>query len=622
MLSAAILTDRTTGVPPYADGGSSRQQSAQDVAGNLQLRTANAAAELVDRRVEAAAQALLKKQQLEMAAKEAQAAVAAAEMEVQVTKQKSAAAVKAELDAQLDAQRLAHREQAEALMKIRMGRQQAVADAEWKSRVDRAAKGAAAEVAIKLQHQVRMGSHMYRATSPCKGKGVRNKHVKRLRVLLVDGHVGPLSEARSYLQRYLNASVDVIPFYAYRHLSTPQRSVLSNETFAHLSNYFGRCGFPNFFPCKSRLVYQAETSFQQLNDDLQQAAFLSTSATSHPLEPTVAREIEARIDVVLCQFPGFQCATFEPLAVGIAVRFTHRFDHHVNDKQKVPWINMMQRWAASGRAAFFADNEFDSHYLWHFSRINAMLWPATGAAFTGTHAEAPGTPSYCFCCASDPLAEGSPSGPRALLTRLRRVAADHNPSLRIHTMREARVHAHAPNLALSTNCTAMVLIPHSLHAYTTVEAYTSGFPMIAPSAKLLASWQAKYAVVQHYKAGNHPLTIRGSPDRDDDLKRTSPLTADVGQLASWLTKCEFYGWPGVQLFDEDAELPALLEASELPPRMEQSEYMEAAAHESAPRVKSALQRLQRKCKTVDAAPHSTIHRMRKSRLLRLGQKNV
>ena len=39
--------------------------------------------------------------------------------------------------------------------------------------------------------------------------------------------------------------------------------------------------------------------------------------------------IERNFDVVLCQFPGWQCALFQELRVGLAVRFTHRFDHHI-----------------------------------------------------------------------------------------------------------------------------------------------------------------------------------------------------------------------------------------------------------------------------------------------------
>ena len=87
--------------------------------------------------------------------------------------------------------------------------------------------------------------------------------------------------------------------------------------------------------------------------------------------------IEKSVDLVLCQFPGFQCSLFAEMRVGIAVRFVHRYDHHayaLGSTVKHAWDELLERWHSTGRAAIFVDNPFDLHYLCYYRRIAAVPW--------------------------------------------------------------------------------------------------------------------------------------------------------------------------------------------------------------------------------------------------------
>ena len=96
----------------------------------------------------------------------------------------------------------------------------------------------------------------------------------------------------------------------------------------------------------------------------------------------------------------------------------------------------------------------------------------------------------------------------------------------IFDMRKARKAASANSLGQSTSCTAYVLLPHSLHSYTPVENYASGFPFVVPSPRLLASWHMQYSLIWHKCPGSKPFCsgLRDGPDQP----RGEP------ELAAWL----------------------------------------------------------------------------------------
>jgi len=176
----------------------------------------------------------------------------------------------------------------------------------------------------------------------------------------------------------------------------------------------------------------------------------------------------------------------------------------------------------------------------------------------------------------------------ALTHRIQVTAGMVNETVRWMSQARSPKRADSRTLALSTLCTGFVFVPHSLHAYATVEAYASGFPMLVPTPRLLAEWHNKHQVIQHRDAS----MILHDDDTDDE---GTPHSSNVKQLTGWLSHCEFYHWPSTILFDTEDELLLLLGSVDHAPRPEQQEYMRTAAREAAPRVEYWMRRIQRRC---------------------------
>lgn len=322
--------------------------------------------------------------------------------------------------------------------------------------------------------------------------------------------------------------------------------------------------------------------------------------------------IEKHVDVVLCQFPGFQCALFMELKVGLALRFTHRFDHHIwyGDKEaKGEWDKMLVQWHTRlPHTAIFADNPYDAEYLWHFLRVPAIPWPAVGLrlivgatrpALKRNNASQPALKKlsmaikklsntqrrgaalkqpkvqWCWCCFGS---RPSHAGTQQLMTYLQTLV----PELRIGYIKELRVDPNAASLAQTSSCTAFILIPHSLHSYTSVEVYAVGYPMIVPSAALLAHWHETYEVVQHRCPGNKAWmpSLQGPGD--------SPLSPHTADIARWLTHVDFLRWPHVHVLHHNRDLRRTMASTPHALQASQSHYMQMASFEALPRVESAL----------------------------------
>jgi len=407
----------------------------------------------------------------------------------------------------------------------------------------------------------------------------------RLRILIFDGHAAPLAEARAYLECHLNVSLDVIPFYAYRQFATPRRSSLSKATFSALVNISNSCGLghksggiENFGPCMDS-VHPG----------------WANASMMHPF----AADLERSIDLVLCQFPGWQCALFDRLRIPIAVRFTHRFDHHMPGVPMKRYLfRRLTAWASSGRAAIFTDNDFDAQYLWHFTLLVSVPWPAVGAATVPrpTTRAVPEQGTWCFCCQSEPRGHARI---RSLYGRLRELARTRGHQ--IEDMHEARTNGtRGHTLAQSTRCTAFVVVPHSLHAYALVESYALGYPLIVPAPSLLARWHMEAGVITDRLAGNQPF----SEDRRL-TKGFSPLTSDAAHLAQWLAHCDFVRWPHVELLHDELELPALMSRTAHATRPQQREYMDLQAAASRPLVLASLLRVIERVRTPGGALNCT-----------------
>ena len=439
-------------------------------------------------------------------------------------------------------------------------------------------------------------------SDPCDAAAAPGKPT-RLRVLLVDGHSGPMRDAAVSLQCFDSSiSLDLVPFYAYKQFAPSRRRQLSQAAWTNLSKLVSDCntrkrpryGHVRFGPCM-RALYAGWSSTQRQAHE--KPNYLGRALTA---------EIENSIDVVMCQFPGFQCALFDTVRVAIVMRFTHRYHHHISGALprssktlRQRWEDMLLTWHRVGRAAFFADNEFDKAYLWHYLRIPSISWPASGARLVlAPMAEKPAASAepevqhehetaWCFCC--EP--EIKHTRTLELVRRLRQLA-DRNISF-MCDMRTRR--STAISLVQATKCTAFVLLPHSLHSYTSVEAYAAGFPFVVPSAELLSRWHADHGVITHRCSGFPADTCA---DTDAAPSFGSPLAAaNTSDMVSWLSHCDFLQWPHTQVLDVESALPEAMARTRAAPRMEQTRYMRAAAAEASPRVLAAMSRAVRRARS-------------------------
>ena len=397
-----------------------------------------------------------------------------------------------------------------------------------------------------------------------------------------------MNEAYTYLTEMMNAQVETLSYMMYADFAQrPQHALLSRSVRGCLLHFMQACTLKEHMrACVDAM--QPRSAFRREFVEL--------------FGPTIERSV----DVVLCQFPGFQCALFSELRVGLALRFTHRFDHHIwygGMGAKARWDRMVVDWHTHmAHGAIFADNPYDAEYLWHFLRVPAIPWPAVGlrlilgsarSAQRGSHEQSfkrltqavkklhqrgrldKHKAQWCWCC----LAR-RPEYPKTneLMAHLQSYVPEH----RIRTMREARVNPNAESLAQTSSCTAFILIPHSLHSYTSVEVYAVGYPIVAPSASLLAEWHARYDVIQHRAPGNKPWMPSLQAPSD------SPLSAHTADIARWLTHVDFLRWPHVRILHSNRELRQVMQETHHALRPEQSQYMQMASFEALPRVESTL----------------------------------
>ena len=113
-----------------------------------------------------------------------------------------------------------------------------------------------------------------------------------------------------------------------------------------------------------------------------------------------------------------------------------------------------------------------------------------------------------------------------------------------------------------------------------------GFPMVAPTASLLAAWHRDHAVIQHRCPGNHAW--HSGQEATDD----GPNTNNVSMLAKWLSLIDLYRWPHLYFLKRNEDLSRLLASVPHPSRRRRAQwdYIRAQATESAPRVAEALRR--------------------------------
>jgi hypothetical protein len=127
------------------------------------------------------------------------------------------------------------------------------------------------------------------------------------------------------------------------------------------------------------------------------------------------RLIEDKYDAVACNFPTWQCALFEHVNVAIIMRFTHRYDHHMQglrlpggarDDTVVEEVErVLKRMAAQPNVIVASSNAYDHVYLRRQLGITSVPWPGLSYQLAripylggGSHARR----EILFCCGAQP----------------------------------------------------------------------------------------------------------------------------------------------------------------------------------------------------------------------------
>jgi hypothetical protein len=326
-----------------------------------------------------------------------------------------------------------------------------------------------------------------------------------MRFLIVDGHTGPSRDAAAFFTKYMHFKVEVINFYMYTDYIQTYNSLLPSVMRNKIISVLNKCNIRYHF--RTCLPGARGLKLDNLN---------------------------RYVDVVLCQFPGFQCTLFNDLNVKLWIRFTHRYTHHIfqgGETARKAWEKQLLRWQNERKTIFFADNEYDYMYTKYFMNITVNRWFSSVS-----YLQSPVSPQkqqLCWCCQ------------RHIGNAAKKIAANiqiHFPKATILDIGQAITKNSSQSLLERTNCSHFILLPHSLHSYTSVEAYALNYPLAVPSAELLAEWHISSQIVQHKNPGNapsmwYPYTLH------------EPCSNERQSLIKWFSYCDFLNWNHVNVFD-------------------------------------------------------------------------
>lgn len=107
------------------------------------------------------------------------------------------------------------------------------------------------------------------------------------------------------------------------------------------------------------------------------------------------RDIEANYDAVACNFPTWQCALFMHVNVAILMRFTHRYDHHVQGLSLQPFMRegegaqnhlLSSRLGPRGMTPSLTVAEEAVHVLKRMAQMPNVVFAASNACAYSLHA--------------------------------------------------------------------------------------------------------------------------------------------------------------------------------------------------------------------------------------------
>ena len=240
----------------------------------------------------------------------------------------------------------------------------------------------------------------------------------KLRVFFLDGHVGPMNDMLATLHEVIGVPIDNIEGMVFM-----QGMLVRNN----IDKRFFGCRLCSLGVNNSRMIAN-----WLLHSNTGRAFTLPKCETLRCREAVHNDEtrrdfarlfgplIESKYDAVACNFPTWQCALFMYVNVTVIMRFTHRYDHHLQSialgkahRSSASLLHktstsiaeeasyVLQRMASMPHVLVAASNAYDWVYLRRNLGIAAVPWPGLSVQlsrmpYTG------GSPSarseVLFCC--------------------------------------------------------------------------------------------------------------------------------------------------------------------------------------------------------------------------------
>lgn len=246
---------------------------------------------------------------------------------------------------------------------------------------------------------------------------------KALRFFFLDGHVGPMNDMLATLHETIGVSTENIEGMVFL-----QGMLVRNA----IDKRFFKCRLCNLGMNTSREIVswllqkpnQGRTFTLPECERKRCRESIHNDETRRDFARRFGRIIEAKYDVIACNFPTWQCSLFMYVNVAIIMRYTHRYDHHLQQIQlgkahrasacllhkgstsvAEEATHVVRHMASMPNVVLAASNAYDWLYLRRNIGVSAVPWPGLSVQLSRVRYTG-GLPSgrreVLFCCGSSP----------------------------------------------------------------------------------------------------------------------------------------------------------------------------------------------------------------------------
>ena len=157
----------------------------------------------------------------------------------------------------------------------------------------------------------------------------KSSFIGKLKYLVISGHGGVLIDTLSYLVNAINIPRDNIGYVCVWAYCGRMRKYI---------NLYQNNGLRQFFkiledmvdPRKMNKEFVFSNNIEKYQNILKEKVFDKLGNNDN------------KMDVIMCLFPSFNCVLLFPFAKVMIIKFSHRFDHHINwDIVRIKWAKIL-----------------------------------------------------------------------------------------------------------------------------------------------------------------------------------------------------------------------------------------------------------------------------------------